>query len=74
MVEIEDDGPGIPADVKQRIFDSFFTTKPPGSGTGLGLDISYGIVVNRHGGDITVDSEPGRTTFRVALPIAGPPS
>ncbi len=74
VVEIEDDGSGIPAEVKQRIFDSFFTTKPPGSGTGLGLDISYGIVVNRHGGDITVDSEPGRTTFRVALPIAGPPS
>lgn len=74
VVEIEDDGPGIPPEVKQRIFDSFFTTKPPGKGTGLGLDISYGIIVNRHGGDITVDSEPGRTTFRVSLPIAGPPS
>ena len=74
IVEIEDDGPGIPPEVKPRIFDSFFTTKEPGKGTGLGLDISYGIVVNRHGGDITVDSVPGRTTFRVALPIAGPPS
>jgi nitrogen-specific signal transduction histidine kinase len=57
-----------------RIFEPFFTTKAPGKGTGLGLAISYGIVVNRHGGDITVDSVPGRTTFRVALPIAGPPS
>ena len=74
VVEIEDDGPGIPEDIKPRIFDSFFTTKAPGKGTGLGLDISYGIVVNRHAGDIVVDSEPGRTTFRVYLPIAGPPS
>ena len=74
VVELEDDGPGIPPDVVPRIFDSFFTTKAPGKGTGLGLDISYGIVVNRHGGDITVDTEPGRTTFRVTLPLAGPPS
>jgi signal transduction histidine kinase len=74
IVEIEDDGPGIPPDVVPRIFDSFFTTKAPGKGTGLGLDISYGIVVNRHGGDITVDTVPGRTTFRVTLPLSGPPS
>jgi signal transduction histidine kinase len=74
IVEVEDDGPGIPPDVVTRIFDSFFTTKAPGKGTGLGLDISYGIVVNRHGGDITVDTVPGRTTFRVTLPMAGPPS
>jgi signal transduction histidine kinase len=74
IIDVEDDGPGIPPEVKPRIFDSFFTTKAPGKGTGLGLDITYGIVVNRHGGDITVDSVPGRTTFRVALPIAGPPS
>jgi signal transduction histidine kinase len=74
VVEVEDDGPGIPAEVKHRIFDSFFTTKPPGKGSGLGLDITYGIVVNRHGGDITVDSQPGRTTFKVLLPVAGPPS
>jgi signal transduction histidine kinase len=74
IVEVEDNGPGIPPEVKPRIFDSFFTTKAPGKGTGLGLDITYGIVVNRHGGDITVDSIPGRTTFKVALPIAGPPS
>ncbi len=74
VIEFEDDGPGIPPDVVPRIFDSFFTTKAPGKGTGLGLDISYGIVVNRHGGDITVDTVPGRTTFRVTLPLAGPPS
>ncbi len=67
-VAVEDNGPGIPADVVGRVFDAFFTTKPPGSGTGLGLDITYGIVVNRHGGDISVESEPGRTAFRVTLP------
>ena len=72
VVEIEDDGPGIPAEIQPRVFDSFFTTKPPGEGTGLGLDISYGIVVNRHGGEISIDSEPGRTTIRVELPLGGP--
>jgi signal transduction histidine kinase len=72
VVEVEDDGPGIPEDVLPRIFDSFFTTKPPGSGTGLGLDICYGIVVQRHGGEIEADTEPGRTTMRVRLPLAGP--
>jgi signal transduction histidine kinase len=69
VVEIEDDGPGIPSEIRERVFDAFFTTKPPGRGTGLGLSISYGIVVNRHRGDITVASEPGRTLFRVRLPI-----
>ena len=68
LVEVEDNGPGIPPDVAARVFDAFFTTKPVGSGTGLGLDISYGIVVHRHRGDISVDSVPGRTTFRVTLP------
>ncbi len=67
-VEVEDNGPGIPQDVVGRVFDAFFTTKPPGSGTGLGLDITYGIVVHRHGGGISVESEPGRTLFRVTLP------
>lgn len=70
VVEIEDDGTGIPEEVLPRVFDSFFTTKPPGSGTGLGLDISYGIVTTRHGGAVDIDSEPGRTTVRVRLPIA----
>ena len=68
VVEVEDNGPGIPPDVRDRIFDAFFTTKPPGQGTGLGLQISYRIVVLEHRGELTVDSEPGRTTFRVVLP------
>lgn len=68
VVEIEDNGPGIPEDVVGRVFDAFFTTKPPGSGMGLGLDISYGIVVHRHGGDISVESAPGRTVFTATLP------
>jgi signal transduction histidine kinase len=74
VVEVEDDGPGIPAEVQSRVFDAFFTTKPPGSGTGLGLDISYGIIVHKHRGEISVQSEPGRTVFRVELPITPPSS
>ena len=69
VVEIEDNGPGIPPEIQSKIFDSFFTTKPPGQGTGLGLDISYKIVVERHRGDVKLDSEPGRTTFQVWLPV-----
>jgi signal transduction histidine kinase len=68
VVEVEDNGPGIPPELADRVFDAFFTTKPPGSGTGLGLDISYSIVVDKHQGELTVDSEPGRTVFRVAVP------
>lgn len=71
-VEIEDNGPGIPEEIQHRVFDSFFTTKPPGSGTGLGLDISRNIVIYHHGGNLTVDSEPGRTRFRVELPLRLP--
>jgi signal transduction histidine kinase len=67
-VEIGDTGPGIPADVKPRIFEPFFTTKPVGEGTGLGLDISWKIVVERHQGDLRVESEPGNTRFEVCLP------
>ncbi len=68
IVSIEDEGCGIPDDAIEHIFDPFFTTKPVGQGTGLGLSISYQIVRN-HGGQITVDSQPGAgTTFRVALP------
>jgi signal transduction histidine kinase len=75
VVEVEDDGAGIPPDVLPRIFDAFYTTKPPGKGTGQGLDISYGIVVHRHGGDIRVtESGTGKTVFRVEIPLAGPPS
>ncbi len=68
-VEIEDNGPGIPREIQRRVFDSFFTTKPPGSGTGLGLDISRNIVLHHHGGNLTVASEPGKTVFRVELPL-----
>jgi signal transduction histidine kinase len=69
VVEIEDDGPGIPPDIQPRLFDPFFTTKPPGKGTGLGLDISYKIVVHKHRGDIRVTSQPGQTCFQVKLPL-----
>ena len=68
VVEVEDNGPGVPEEIQPRIFDAFFTTKPPGAGTGLGLDISYSIVVHKHGGDLTLDSVPGRTVFRTTLP------
>jgi signal transduction histidine kinase len=74
LVEVVDTGPGIPPELRQRVFEPFFTTKPVGEGTGLGLDISYRIVVNGHGGDIGVVSEPGDTRFRVRLPLAEPAS
>ena len=69
LVEIGDTGPGIPPDVQNRIFEPFFTTKPVGEGTGLGLDIAWRIVVNKHHGDIGVESVPGDTRFQVRLPI-----
>ncbi|HZN77253.1 MAG TPA: ATP-binding protein [Micromonosporaceae bacterium] len=69
FVDVIDTGPGIDPAVRPRIFEPFFTTKPVGEGTGLGLDISYRIVVNKHHGDIRVDSAPGSTRFRVLLPI-----
>ena len=69
VVEVEDTGPGIPPEVRSRVFEPFFTTKPVGQGTGLGLDVSFRVVVNRHHGDLTVESEPGRTVFRVWLPL-----
>lgn len=69
VVEIEDNGSGIPDNVKNKIFDAFFTTKPQGKGTGLGLEISYKIIVNKHRGDIKVFSEPGYTCFQVRLPV-----
>jgi signal transduction histidine kinase len=72
VVEIEDDGPGIPEEIQPRIFDPFFTTKAPGAGTGLGLSTSYAIVTRKHGGQFRVESRPGRTLFTVRLPIQGP--
>ena len=69
VVEITDDGPGIPPELRDRIFDSFFTTKDVGSGTGLGLATARRIVVEGHDGSLTVDSRPGETIFHVRLPI-----
>jgi signal transduction histidine kinase len=71
LVEVADTGPGIAADVRERIFEPFFTTKPPGEGSGLGLDISWRIIVQRHSGDLRVLSVPGDTRFQVRLPMAG---
>lgn len=68
LVEIEDSGPGIPEDVQQKLFSPFFTTKPMGKGTGLGLNISFNII-KKHHGQITVTSQPGKTSFSVQLPI-----
>jgi signal transduction histidine kinase len=72
LVEIGDTGVGIPEENLDRIFTPFFTTKPVGQGTGLGLDISWRIVADRHGGDIRVESLPGDTRFQVLLPLAEP--
>jgi len=73
VVDVADDGPGIPAADRAHIFDPFFTTKDVGKGTGLGLDAVRRIVTERHRGTIAVDSEPGRTVFHVRLPFAPPP-
>jgi signal transduction histidine kinase len=72
LVEIGDTGTGIPPELQHRIFDPFFTTKEVGKGTGLGLDISYRIVVRRHHGDLRVESEPGATWLKVWIPIDQP--
>jgi signal transduction histidine kinase len=69
VVEIGDTGPGVPDDIRDRIFEPFFTTKAIGEGTGLGLDISWRIVVNKHHGDLRVTSVPGDTRFQVVLPL-----
>jgi len=72
-IEVRDNGSGIPAEVAEKIFMPFFTTKPAGEGTGLGLSLSYDIVVKQHGGELTVESRPGEfTAFRVTLPKAMP--
>jgi signal transduction histidine kinase len=69
LVEIADTGPGIPPDIRKRVFEPFFTTKGVGEGTGLGLDVSWRVVVNRHHGDLSVESQPGNTRFQVRLPL-----
>ena len=68
IVELEDNGPGIPEDIQEKIFSPFFTTKAVGKGTGLGLNISYKII-EKHSGDVKVFSKPGKTRFQVSLPI-----
>jgi len=71
QISIRDNGTGIPPDVKEKIFNPFFTTKPPGEGTGLGLSLSHDIVVKQHGGSIEVDTRPGEfTEIRITLPRA----
>jgi signal transduction histidine kinase len=68
-IRVRDNGTGIPADIRDKLFQPFFTTKPTGEGTGLGLSISYDIVVQEHGGAIAIDSRPGEfTEFTLRLP------
>ena len=68
-IRIRDNGTGIPSEVKEKMFNPFFTTKPVGEGTGLGLSISHDIIVKQHGGSIEVDTQPGEfTEFRIVLP------
>ncbi|WP_415713802.1 ATP-binding protein [Maridesulfovibrio sp.] len=72
VIEIEDNGPGMGAEVRKRIFEPFYTTKPSGVGTGLGLSVSYFIITQNHGGTFTVSSEPGRgARFSITLPVQG---
>jgi signal transduction histidine kinase len=73
LVEIGDTGPGVPSEDARRIFEPFFTTKPVGQGTGLGLDVSWRVVVNRHHGDLQLHSRPGDTRFQVRLPLQETP-
>jgi signal transduction histidine kinase len=72
LVEVIDTGPGVPAELRRRVFEPFFTTKGVGRGTGLGLDVSFRVITNRHGGDLRVISEPGDTHFQVRLPLHAP--
>jgi signal transduction histidine kinase len=74
VIEIGDTGPGMPPQVAARAFEAFYTTKDVGKGTGLGLDIARRIVVERHTGTITIDSQPGRTVLRVRIPIRPAPA
>jgi signal transduction histidine kinase len=69
VVEVEDTGPGMSPETAKHVFEPFYTTKPVGQGTGLGLDISRRIIADHHHGEISVDSAPGRTVMRVRLPV-----
>jgi two-component system, NtrC family, sensor kinase len=70
-IRVRDNGTGIPPEVKDKIFNPFFTTKPAGEGTGLGLSISHDVIVKQHAGSIEVDTQPGEfTEFRIILPRA----
>ncbi|MGB5848437.1 MAG: sensor histidine kinase [Ignavibacteriaceae bacterium] len=70
VVELKDSGPGIPSEIQSKIFDPFYTTKPPGEGTGMGLNISHNIIVQKHKGEIKVKSTVGETCFQIKLPIS----
>ena len=73
VVEVADNGTGMPEDVRRRVFEPFFTTKPTGEGTGLGLSLAHDIVTQVHGGEIAVESEEGEgTTFTITLPATPP--
>ena len=72
-MEVADTGEGADEETVRRAFEPFFTTKPTGEGTGLGLGISRNLVVQKHGGEISVDSKPGRTCFAVRLPLDSGP-
>ena len=74
VIEVGDTGPGMPPQVAARAFEAFYTTKDVGKGTGLGLDIAQRIIVERHGGTITIDSRPGKTVLRVRIPVPPPGS
>jgi signal transduction histidine kinase len=70
LIEVEDNGPGIPAELLNRVFEPFYTTKKVGEGTGLGLSVSYFIITTTHRGKMSVDSWPGRgTRFSIRLPL-----
>jgi two-component system NtrC family sensor kinase len=74
-IRIRDNGTGIPAEVKEKMFNPFFTTKPAGEGTGLGLSMSHDIIVKQHGGTIDVETQPGQfTEFRIVLPRTSNPA
>ena len=73
-IRVRDNGTGIPSEVKEKIFNPFFTTKPAGEGTGLGLSISHDVIVKQHGGSIDVETEPGAfSEFIIVLPRFGAP-